>query len=155
MEKNSPRNYRINSPSVIYQVMDNEIVIINLESGVYYNIEGLGIALWKMIDSHCSVDQMISLITERYNENSIQIRKEILDFLAILHSEGLLSITEDKVNFSPISYKTAIEGLEIDNPSKWNGLKLNRYTDMQDLLLLDPIHDVNEEGWPNSTLEQN
>jgi hypothetical protein len=25
---------------------------------------------------------------------------------------------------------------------------LSRYTDMQDLLLLDPIHDVDETGWP-------
>jgi hypothetical protein len=27
---------------------------------------------------------------------------------------------------------------------------LNKYTDMQDLLLLDPIHEVDERGWPNS-----
>ncbi len=26
--------------------------------------------------------------------------------------------------------------------------RLQRYTDMQDLLLLDPIHDVDEVGWP-------
>ena len=28
---------------------------------------------------------------------------------------------------------------------------LNKYSDMQDLLLLDPIHDVDEEaGWPTN-----
>jgi hypothetical protein len=25
---------------------------------------------------------------------------------------------------------------------------LERYTDMQELLLLDPIHDVDQTGWP-------
>ena len=25
---------------------------------------------------------------------------------------------------------------------------LNKYTDMQDLLLIDPIHDVEAHGWP-------
>jgi len=25
---------------------------------------------------------------------------------------------------------------------------LNKYTDMRDMLLLDPIHDVGESGWP-------
>jgi hypothetical protein len=25
---------------------------------------------------------------------------------------------------------------------------LTKFTDMQDLLLLDPIHDVNSSGWP-------
>ena len=26
--------------------------------------------------------------------------------------------------------------------------KLGKYTDMQDLLLADPIHEVDEQGWP-------
>ena len=26
---------------------------------------------------------------------------------------------------------------------------LHKYTDMQDLLLLDPIHEVDEAGWPS------
>jgi hypothetical protein len=25
---------------------------------------------------------------------------------------------------------------------------LNKYSDMQELLLLDPIHDVDDAGWP-------
>ena len=28
--------------------------------------------------------------------------------------------------------------------------ELKRYADMQDLLLLDPVHDVDEKGWPNA-----
>jgi hypothetical protein len=27
---------------------------------------------------------------------------------------------------------------------------LEKYTDMQELLLLDPIHDVEEAGWPKA-----
>ena len=27
--------------------------------------------------------------------------------------------------------------------------QLSSYTDMQELLLLDPIHEVDESGWPN------
>ena len=30
----------------------------------------------------------------------------------------------------------------------WIAPKLTVYEDMQDLLLLDPIHDVDETGWP-------
>jgi hypothetical protein len=31
--------------------------------------------------------------------------------------------------------------------------KLSKYTDMEDLLALDPIHEVDEMGWPNAKLE--
>ena len=30
---------------------------------------------------------------------------------------------------------------------------LSRYTEMQDLLLLDPIHDVDDSGWPRRAPE--
>jgi hypothetical protein len=29
---------------------------------------------------------------------------------------------------------------------------LHRYTDMADFMLVDPIHEVEESGWPNRTL---
>ena len=32
--------------------------------------------------------------------------------------------------------------------------RLDKYTDMQELLLLDPIHEVDERGWPNSLGER-
>jgi hypothetical protein len=31
---------------------------------------------------------------------------------------------------------------------------LNKYTDMQDLLLLDPIHEVDAAGWPSTKVEE-
>jgi hypothetical protein len=36
------------------------------------------------------------------------------------------------------------------NPDKplFNPPSLNKYSDMQELLLLDPIHDVDDAGWP-------
>ena len=31
----------------------------------------------------------------------------------------------------------------------FEGLGVQKFTDMEDMLLLDPIHDVDETGWPN------
>ena len=33
--------------------------------------------------------------------------------------------------------------------------KLEKYSDMEDLLLLDPIHDVEDEGWPKANVPEN
>jgi hypothetical protein len=35
----------------------------------------------------------------------------------------------------------------------WQAPELSIYEDMQDLLQLDPIHDVDETGWPARKLE--
>jgi hypothetical protein len=34
--------------------------------------------------------------------------------------------------------------------SKFEKPGLQKYSDMQDLLLLDPIHEVDEMGWPHA-----
>ena len=31
--------------------------------------------------------------------------------------------------------------------------RLEKYTDMQDLVLLDPVHEVDEQGWPQQRPE--
>ena len=38
-------------------------------------------------------------------------------------------------------------GPECIAPGDYVPGKFNRYADMQDLLMLDPIHDVDENGW--------
>jgi hypothetical protein len=41
-----------------------------------------------------------------------------------------------------------------DNPrGKWSCPELLIFDDLQDLLLVDPIHDTGEEGWPFASRE--
>jgi hypothetical protein len=43
----------------------------------------------------------------------------------------------------------SVPATALDGPAgSWEAPKLTVYEDMQDLLLLDPIHDVDETGWP-------
>ena len=41
--------YRINSPKVIHQIFDTEVVIVNLESGNYYRIWKKEAGKWKLV----------------------------------------------------------------------------------------------------------
>lgn len=40
MLSNTP--FRVNSPSVIGEVLDGEAIIVNLDSGAYYSLNGAG-----------------------------------------------------------------------------------------------------------------
>ena len=35
-------------------------------------------------------------------------------------------------------------------PQAFDAPRLERYTDMQDLVLLDPVHQVDDTGWPRT-----
>jgi hypothetical protein len=34
------------------------------------------------------------------------------------------------------------------------GLAIHRFTDLQELLFLDPVHEVDDEGWPMRAPQQ-
>jgi len=50
-----------------------------------------------------------------------------------------------KKNFSLTS-----DGTDGQSVNAFEKPKLQKFTDMQDLLLLDPIHEVDEAGWPHT-----
>src|SRR5690606_7488901 len=41
--------YRMNSPKVVAETIDNESVVINLDKGTYYSIRATGAELWESL----------------------------------------------------------------------------------------------------------
>ena len=145
--------YRINTPKVAHQTIDQETIIIDFESGAYYSINGVGSLVWESVAKGMSVKQIIDLITQRYSGQREIIEQEVKDFLEELRNETLLVTKKDSTSTYLSSENgpiyTSVERLSYTSPS------FQKYTDMQDLLLLDPIHEVDDEGWPVPTKDDN
>jgi hypothetical protein len=41
--------YALNQPRVVGEVIDGEVMVINLDTGVYYSVTGAGAAVWPML----------------------------------------------------------------------------------------------------------
>jgi hypothetical protein len=125
-------SYRINTSKVIHQVFDGEVVIVNLETGIYYSVRGSGIDLWQAIEAGVSPE----LITKQLNGAAAP--EKISDFLTQLEREQLiLPVTErSTANESTLQLKSFSEPV------------VEKFTDMREMLLIDPIHELDEGGWP-------
>ena len=137
--------FRINSPTIIHEIIEGEAVIINMEMGHYYSIDQTGAGIWELVDKRASTTEIVESITQCYAGNPKTIQSSVLDFVAELQRENLIvpaSKETDDLNFSG-NVITPTERPPFIQP------ELHKYTDMQDLLLLDPIHEVDETGWPN------
>ena len=117
---------RINTPDVIQETFDDESVIVNLREGLYYSLNSEALPLWSEIVKGTA----FPLLTEAYPGFSPE---EIGGFLRELHEERLIVIDEESLPKG----KSATSFLQ-------------KFEDLQDLLLLDPIHDVDERGWPHA-----
>lgn len=140
-------HYTVNAPMVVHETIDNEVVIINLDSGCYYSLQGLGAAVWELVKEQTQVAEIINTITASYNGQAPVIEGAVSQLLADLQYEHLIVPTVPLVGDNRDTAQVPVTVAD-DVATALNSLKLQKYTDMQEMMLLDPIHDVTETGWP-------
>lgn len=137
-------HFRINEPHVIAENFGDEIIAINMEDGKYYSIEKTGVAIWTLANTGATLDDMVATITQHYSSDHTIVRSAIQQFVNDLQRANLVtSYTKGGGAMQMATLPPTDATLGFEPPI------LHEYTDMQDMLLLDPIHDVAETGWPH------
>lgn len=136
------QTYRIPKSGVASEQFDDEIILINLPRGNYYSLRHTAFALWGQLISGADANNLVDYVSKTYQLGKTDATQDVGAFLDQLLSEGLI-IPADAA---------AVESVEndpVDSPGPYVKPELEVYSDMQDLLTLDPIHDVDsEQGWP-------
>lgn len=135
------QRFRPNSPPVLHETLDHEAILVNLEAGTYYSLNPVGTSIWGAIDRGASVQEMVESIADQSGEQPSTIEAAIRQFIDQLVAEQLV-VTRNGDAPSEAVPADWPEGLKFEPPA------LSVYTDMQELLLLDPVHDVGAAGWP-------
>ena len=116
------QHYTIAGPDIVHEDFDGDLVVLNLQTGQYFGLNKAGAALWRGLAEGQDPDIMAG--------------KAGSDFAATLVGHGLLVAREGAgVSSTPLSLEEA-PVVEVFN-------------DLSDLIMADPIHDVDEDaGWP-------
>ena len=136
--------YEINAPHVVGEVIDGEAIVMDLKSGLYYSCLGTGAAIWSFMESSCTVEAIEEALAAHFPDSASAVSKDLADFVARLLEDKLIRhAAKGEPGQSPnVQLLAAIE--------HYAKPELQAYTDMQDLLLLDPVHEVDEAGWPEA-----
>jgi hypothetical protein len=133
--------YRVNAPTVAAETVDGEVLMIHLESGNYYSLRGVGAAIWGAIELGVPMPEIASTMRDRYGADDVD--ELVSEFVTELEGEGLLT----RADPSPPGATPAWELPPLDG--ELVGPQLEKFTDMQHLILLDPVHEVDaDQGWP-------
>ena len=143
-------NFKVKTPDVVFEIYDTEIVLINLDNGNYYSITDTAAEIFDSITQDRSKDDIINKIINKYEGEIGEIVTSIDSFLKALLKDDLIIQEEKNIGNSPFQNEKITTWNTEEEKLLFKPPVLNRYTDMQDLLLLDPIHEVDETGWPNS-----
>ena len=145
---------RINQSTVIYEIFDSEIVIINLTTGSYYSLDKSGAEIWRLLERPTRQAAIVQDISNRYQRDLAQIEQSIGEFLEELQRDSLILPSENgETEGSDRLPESAEIAASVAKPT-FEVPIVHKYSDMEELLLLDPIHEVDWMGWPNAKLDQ-
>jgi hypothetical protein len=133
--------YRVNEPHVISEVIEGEVIILNFESGTYYSLNESGMIVWQLILAGCGRNELLVQLKQRYADGTAVSQPDLEALLQQLENEALI-VPAHSSGTHPDAHIMSTSGpYEIP--------QLEKFTDLQSLLLLDPIHDVDAMGWPH------
>lgn len=128
-------NYQL-SKRVVADLFEGEYIIANLDTGLYYSLQGLGVFLLKNLP-FAEPTKVFQKFSEAFSNQKESVLADLNEIWTQLENEAIV-----------VPYLDALANLvEVEIPAVYEPSSFNRYADMQDLLALDPIHEVNEEGW--------
>lgn len=144
MTSSSTQALRINLEKVAHETIDGEVIIINLDSGTYYNLIDVALHIWQGLEVGATADQIASVLSGAYDLTKESSREAVDGLLASLLAEEILVPADVAAPPSTPFELAERTGLTFTPPV------LTMHTNMSDLLMLDPIHDVDEQGWPST-----
>lgn len=141
MSKN--KYYLINTPKVVDEIFEDEIIIINFDNGDYFTLRQSAVNIWKGIKNRQSMAMIVENLQTQYEANEEEVENAVLQMIDTFLKENLIRSNNEVVDKNDIITEKVTARIPFE-PAIFE-----KFTDMNDLLLLDPVHDVDEKGWPH------
>ncbi|MFT4115534.1 PqqD family protein [Bradyrhizobium sp.] len=138
------KTFRI-KPSTVHDTFGDETVIVNLDTGSYYSAQGSASAVWRLVGEGVPDRTIVDHYTAAHPSDASDVARALADFFAQLVAESLVEVDASAGGEpGPAPIAAAKPDQSFVPPV------LQKYTDMEEMLLLDPVHEVDEQGWPTT-----
>ena len=132
---------RPRSGSVIAETIGDETLVIDTEAGCFYSLRGVGAACWVLLERGATASDLDSAIAAR-DPGVDGVDRAVNAFLAVLEGDGVLTVAApDATEVAP--------AVDVPWPADYVEPIVDKHDDVAALLLIDPLHDVDDTGWPN------
>jgi hypothetical protein len=138
--------YRVNSPQVISETVGGETIIVNLASGHYFSLQGTAVDVWEGVERGESAETIVLQLEQRYDAADGEIGAAVRKLLDEFVAGELLVVDGNGAGSAP-----AAAPQDVGERAPFVAPSFTTFTDMQDIILLDPVHEVDTRGWPHAS----
>jgi hypothetical protein len=135
--------FQVDRPQVVGETIQGETIVIHLGTGTYYSLLGSAAVIWEEVAQGATMDEIVEALEAVYDGGREELAEAASTFIDTLRREALIVAAKGSQPAERVSRHSLPEPVPFSPPS------LQKYTDMQDIILLDPVHEVSAEGWPH------
>jgi hypothetical protein len=128
----SSQRLELNAADVAAKDIDGEILVMNVANGMYYSLDGVGAVAWRLLSEGHSLRQTADVLASKYGVDSASTLDDVTDMAIQLVDEGLVSVSGASTSIDTPTISDS------DPHGPYTAPRLNSYSDMADLLALDP-----------------
>ena len=77
-------------PQVMSRMVGEETVLLDLASGVYFGLDGVGKRIWEVVEEGHSLGQIAAVITAEFEVDESRAQADVIEFASDLLDRGLL-----------------------------------------------------------------
>ncbi len=81
---------------VVFRDLDGEIVLLNLNSGIYFGLDQVGTRLWHWLANHRALTLVLAEMLREFDLDETTGRVDLLHFVETLRQKGLLEIVHEQ-----------------------------------------------------------
>jgi hypothetical protein len=131
--------YTTQVPMLVSRQFENEVILANFETGIYYSLTGTGVDIWLGLRSGAAVYDIVTALSALDGSDAEEVQQSVTSFIEQLLAERIISPQEPRLSAASWSPEFTVS---------FSRPVLERFDDLRELLFLDPVHDVSEAGWP-------
>ena len=76
---------------VIFRQMGDEMVLLDLESGLYFGVDGVGQRIWETFAEGRNLEEAVAVVVAEYEVEEAQAQADVIAFVSDLVDRGLLT----------------------------------------------------------------
>lgn len=82
--------------NVMAQELDEEFVLVDLQSGSYFGARGVAATIWSLLSQGAGKAEITRQVAERYDGDPREIEQDVQEFLSTLVERGLVRPASDE-----------------------------------------------------------
>ena len=81
------------SDNVVWRDLEGEIVILNLTSGVYFSVDGVGTRIWILMAEQVATEEIVRQLIAEFEVEEAQLRSDMESLVKDLAGQGLIEVS--------------------------------------------------------------